>query len=102
MILCCLALVLLPTTGAPSSGARSVRKVAITIAVPGTQGSTATDVKDVSSSTIRSYQLPPDLYRKARNRGRINFATQLLDWIYGFAIFWILLHARVAVRFRDW
>jgi hypothetical protein len=48
------------------------------------------------------YQLPPDLYRKARNRGRINFVSQLLVWVYSFFILWVLLRAKVAVRFRDW
>jgi hypothetical protein len=102
MALCCLALLLLPTAGPHSVAATSLQNVAIAAAVRGPLGSTDTAVEDISSHTITSYQLPPDLYRKARNRGRTNFASQLLDWVYGFLILWVLLRARVAVRFRDW
>jgi Zn-dependent protease with chaperone function len=68
----------------------------------GTAGSIETTRNDSSSGTITDYQLPPDLYRKARNRGRINFVSQLLVWVYSFFILWVLLRAKVAVRFRDW
>lgn len=102
MILCCLALLLLPSAGARSVVTTSLQSVATTAAVAGHGGSTETDVKDVASRRITSYQLPPDLYRKARNRGRINFASQLLDWVYGFLILCVLLRSRVGGRFRDW
>jgi hypothetical protein len=97
------ALLLLSTADGGSVVTTSLQNIAITAApVPSPGGSTKTDVKDLSSGRITSYQLPPDLYRKARNRGRTNFASQLLDWVYGFLILWVLLRARVAVRFRDW
>ena len=100
MTLCCLVLLLF--AGTHSVAATSLQKVAITTTVAGPAGSTETDLKDVSSRTITSYQLPPDLYRKARNRGSISFATQLLDWVYVFFILSVLLRSRIAVRFRDW
>ena len=102
MILCCLALLLLPTAGVRSVVTTSLQDLATTAAVAGPAGSTETEVNHLSSGRISTYQLPPDLYHKARNRGRINFASELLDWVYGFLILWVLLRARVAVRFRDW
>src|SRR5882724_4606352 len=51
---------------------------------------------------ISSYTLPPNLYRKARNRGRIGFATRIVAFFYGLAILWFILRSKLAVKFRDW
>ena len=32
----------------------------------------------------------------------VNFASQLLGWIYGLFILWLILLTKIAVRFRDW
>lgn len=101
MILCCLALLLLPSAGARSTVTTSFQNDAVTATLAVPAGSTEGEVKDASSKIV-SYHLPPDLYRKARNRGRINFASQLLEWVYGSLILWVLLRTRIAVRFRDW
>ena len=51
---------------------------------------------------ITSYTLPPDLYRKARNRGRISFATRIIAIFYGLAVLWFILRSKLSARFRDW
>ena len=51
---------------------------------------------------ITSYTLPPDLYRKARNRGRISFATRIIAIFYGLAVLWFILRSKLSARVRDW
>lgn len=51
---------------------------------------------------ITAYTLSPELYRKARNRGRINFATAVAGIFYGLAVLWIILRSKLGARFRDW
>jgi STE24 endopeptidase len=53
-------------------------------------------------SKITAYTLPPGLYRKARNRGRIGFASRVFGFFYGVWILWFLLRRRVAAKYRDW
>src|SRR5262249_20765987 len=55
-----------------------------------------------SAPRITSYTLPPDLYRKARNRGRLNFATRVVAFFYGLAVLWFILRSKLSARFRDW
>jgi len=51
---------------------------------------------------ITAYTLPPDLYRKARNRGRIGFASRVFGVFYGLWILWFLLRRRVSAKYRGW
>jgi STE24 endopeptidase len=51
---------------------------------------------------ITAYTLPPDLYRKARNRGRIGFASRILGFFYGLFIFWFILRSKLSAKYRDW
>jgi Zn-dependent protease with chaperone function len=51
---------------------------------------------------ITAYTLPPDLYRKARNRGRIGFATRIIAFFYGLFVLWFILRRKLSSRFRDW
>ena len=53
-------------------------------------------------SRITAYTLPPDLYRKARNRGRIGFASRVFGFFYGLWILRFLLRRKVSVKYRDW
>jgi len=56
----------------------------------------------VPQKRITSYTLPPDLYRKARNRGRIEFAARVLGFFYGLAVLWFILRSKLSAKFRDW
>jgi STE24 endopeptidase len=51
---------------------------------------------------IIAYTLPPDLYRKARNRGRIGFASRVIGFFYGLAVLWFILRRKLSARYRDW
>jgi STE24 endopeptidase len=51
---------------------------------------------------VSAYTLPPDLYKKARDRGRIRFRFELISFFYGLAILWLILRWNLAPRYRDW
>jgi STE24 endopeptidase len=51
---------------------------------------------------ITEYTLSPELYRKARNRSRIRFASLLVGFFYSLFVLWFILNRRLSARFRDW
>jgi Zn-dependent protease with chaperone function len=51
---------------------------------------------------VTAYTLPPDLYRKAKTLGRIHFLTNLVNFVYGLLVFWLVLELHLAPKFRDW
>ncbi len=55
-----------------------------------------------ANAVVTAYTLPPQLYRKARNLSRIFFAFDLIAGLYGLLILWLILHWRIAPRYRDW
>jgi STE24 endopeptidase len=72
-------------------------------------GVTATNSSSPSSTTqsrpqtkITEYTLPPDLYRKARNRSLIRFVSTLFGFFYGLLVFWFILSRKISAKFRDW
>jgi STE24 endopeptidase len=67
-----------------------------------TQSSAASSAQSQSKSKITAYTLPPDLYRKARNRSRISFASRIIGFFYGLFVFWFILRRKFSARFRDW
>jgi Zn-dependent protease with chaperone function len=56
----------------------------------------------VRSRKVTAYTLPPDLYRKARNLSKIRYRLQLFGFVYGLIVLWLILHWRLAPRYRDW
>lgn len=97
MFSCFLALTLFAVNAPQPASAHSEAQIIATAAV---YESGAIDKQSVDH--INGYHLPPDLDRKARNRGTLNFASQLFAWIWSFFILGVMLRAKVAVRFRDW
>ena len=51
---------------------------------------------------ITAYTLPRDLYRKARNRGRIGFASRIIGFFYGLLVLWLILRRKLSAKYRDW
>jgi STE24 endopeptidase len=51
---------------------------------------------------ITAYHLPPELERKAHNRGRIRFASRLAGSVWGLFLLWLILQRGWAARFRAW
>lgn len=64
--------------------------------------SSARSTASAPAQHISSYTLPPDLYRKARNRGRIGFATRIAGFFYGLAVLWFILRSKLSAKFRGW
>lgn len=58
--------------------------------------------QSVSTKKITAYTLPPELYRKARNRGRVGFASRVFGFFYGLFILWFVLRRRLSAKYRDW
>jgi hypothetical protein len=55
-----------------------------------------------SAKTITAYTLPPDLYKKAHERNRIQFRLALIGFVYGLAVLWLLLRWKLSAKYRDW
>ncbi len=51
---------------------------------------------------IAAYTLPPDALKKAKALSRTNFISNLVDFFYGLFILWLILHWKLAPKFRDW
>jgi len=68
--------------------------------VSGTAAQTA--VAPETPRKVTAYTLPPDLYKKARDRSRINFRLTLIGFVYGLIVLWIILHWKIGAKYRDW
>jgi Zn-dependent protease with chaperone function len=51
---------------------------------------------------ITSYTLPPDLYKKAHDLNRIHFRFNLISFVYGLVVLWLVLRLRLSAKYRDW
>ena len=51
---------------------------------------------------ITAYTLPPNRYKKARDPSRIHFRFNLISFVYGLIVLWLVLHWKMAPKFRDW
>lgn len=67
-----------------------------------TQSSASPIAQPQPKNKITAYTLPPDLYRKARNRSRIGFASRIIGFFYGLFVLWFILRRKFSARFRDW
>jgi STE24 endopeptidase len=64
------------------------------------QGSSVT-VPAIEHPKIIAYTLPPDPYKKARDRSRIQFRMALISFLYGLAVLWFILHWRISSAYRN-
>ena len=98
--------VLLATTlGASISSCQSPSATASQLeSNPGGSASASANsgVQAAPAKKITEYTLPPDLYRKARNRSRIRFAALLFGSFYGLVVLWFILNRKLSAKFRDW
>jgi STE24 endopeptidase len=67
-----------------------------------TRSPASPDAQSQPKNKITSYTLPPDLYRKARNRGRIGFASRIIGFFYGPLVLWFILRRKLSAKYRDW
>ena len=54
------------------------------------------------SVKVTAYTLPPDLYKKARDRSRIQFRLAVIGFIYGLVVLWVILRWRISSAYRNW
>ena len=86
----------LPAAQAPQPSAQSQQ------AQPGLPSAQPVSPQPPAAQPVTAYTLPPELYRKARNLGRIRFRYAIISFFYGLVVLWIVLRCRLAPRFRDW
>ena len=58
--------------------------------------------KPAMAKKVTAYTLPPDLYKKARDRSRIRFRFELIGFVYGLVVLWLILRWRLAPKYRGW
>ena len=51
---------------------------------------------------VTAYTLPPETYKKARDLSRIHFRFNLISFVYGLIVLWIILRWKFAANYRDW
>jgi STE24 endopeptidase len=93
-----LAALAMPLLAIQTPPASSPQPQSTTSSAPSTPAPTAT----VKSRKVTAYTLPPDLYRKARNLSKIRFRLALIGFVYGLIVLWLILHWRLAPKYRDW
>jgi STE24 endopeptidase len=59
-------------------------------------------IQPATQPKVTAYTLSPQLYRKARNLARIHFRFQLISFVYGLFVLWLILHWKLAPMYRDW
>lgn len=69
---------------------------------PSDQSAASPSVPSQPQAKITAYTLPPDLYRKAHNRGRIGFVTHIVEFFYGLLVLWFILRSKLSAKYRDW
>jgi STE24 endopeptidase len=72
-------------------------RAAIAASAPNTISSPAP-----SDKTVTEYSLPPDLSKKATELGAFHFRFEIFGIFFQVFALWLLLHFKVASRFRDW
>jgi STE24 endopeptidase len=65
-------------------------------------GTTAVSATAETTRKVTAYTLPPDLYKKAHDRARINFRLALIGFVYGLVALWLVLRWRIGTKYRDW
>ena len=62
----------------------------------------ATAAPPSATRKVTAYTLPPELYKKARDRSRIHFRLALISFAYGLIVLWAILHWKLGSKYRDW
>jgi Zn-dependent protease with chaperone function len=69
---------------------------------PASANTTTQEAPIASEKKITAYTLPPGLYKKAHDRSRIHFQLALIGFAYGLVVLWLILHWKLAAKYRDW
>ena len=65
-----------------------------------TRSPTSQGAQSQPKNKITAYTLPPDLYRKARNR--IGLTSRIIGFFYGLLVLWFILRRKLSAKYRDW
>jgi STE24 endopeptidase len=65
-------------------------------------GAPSTPTEAQTTHKVTAYTLPPDLYKKAHDRARINFRLALIGFVYGLVVLWLILRWKIGTKYRDW
>jgi STE24 endopeptidase len=93
-----------PATGAGSPPARLQGQASSAAASPQESSPAAaqTTTPAPTEKRVTAYTLPPDLYQKAHNLGKIHFRFALISFVYGLVVLWIVLATKLAAKYRTW
>jgi STE24 endopeptidase len=80
----------------PSSAAQQSSTSSPSDATAGANGTSP-----LVTGKITGYTLPPDLYKKAHDKSQIDFRLQLIGFVYGLMVLWIILHWKLGPKYRD-
>jgi len=69
---------------------------------PASSAPSASAAAPETTRQVSAYTLPPELYKKARDRSRITFRLALVGFVYGLIVLWIILHWKIGAKYRDW
>ena len=97
LIFCVIALMAAPDRSPSAAFSAQVQP-----ASPGAPGTTVPTLQPQSGGKITAYTLPPDLYTKAHDLNRIRFRLALLGFVYGIVVLWLILHWKLAPKYRNW
>jgi Zn-dependent protease with chaperone function len=89
----------------PAKGAKKLpeaRRLSALRVAAGQVGEVAQPTPRAAEKKVTAYTLPPDLYRKAHNFGKIAFLFQLATICYSLIALWLILRGRLAPKYRDW
>ena len=64
--------------------------------------SAATSEAAQAKPEVKTYTLPPEKYKQAVDFARARYRLYPIEVVYGILVLWIVLHWRLAVRFRNW
>ena len=85
-------------TAPVSTSPRAVQQTAGPSAAP----ASGIAIQAETQPKVTAYTLPPQLYQKAHNLGRIHFRFQLISFVYGLFVLWLILRWKLAPKYRDW
>jgi STE24 endopeptidase len=61
-----------------------------------------TRAQQQTSKNVEAYTLPPDLYQKAVKYSRAQYILYFVDFAWGVIVLLLILHWRLAPKYRDW
>jgi Zn-dependent protease with chaperone function len=87
-----------PSPGLSNVAQQPVDTGALSVQPPGARQDAA-PYNDMHAVT--AYVLPPDLYKKAHDLGRIDFWAELIAFPYGLILFWLILRWKLPAKYCD-